>query len=106
MTNCIPCLLLLAACATSPATEGEADQPSIAPSSCDLRTYRCYPARTGADQACDIACGYPSHCVDYTPGESVWCEIHPGQCMGHGFRCCDQRGNPIWDTHCVDGERP
>lgn len=93
----------LSACAQDLATsETETSEPLLA---CDIYRYACHPNSPGSDQICSNGCGYPSHCRDYSSGEYVWCEIHPGSCLG-GFRCCDLRGNPTWDTRCVEGDRP
>lgn len=94
-------ILSVAACAVDPAT-ATTDQSSM---SCDFHFYRCLPGHPGADTTCNIACGNPSHCQDYSPGEYVWCEIHPGQCR-FGFRCCDPEGNPAWDMYCTAGGEP
>ncbi|HEX8111563.1 MAG TPA: hypothetical protein VF516_27725 [Kofleriaceae bacterium] len=72
---------------------------------CELHMYRCYPGRAGADETCSLACGRPGHCQDYTPGEYIWCELHPSSCR-FGFRCCDPWGNPAWDMYCVPGLEP
>lgn len=72
---------------------------------CDHRRFTCDPLSPTAQQICDDACLFPSHCQDHSPGEYAFCAAHPDYFDRLG-RYCNARGNPDWDTVCVAGPRP
>ena len=72
---------------------------------CDHRRYFCRPNDGNAQQICDYACLFPSHCQEYRPGDYQWCAAHPDSFDRYG-RYCDQWGKPDWNTTCVAGPRP
>lgn len=100
-------LLLLAACAQDveldplpPLTSVDRQESSV----CDVRRYACDPYDPGSNFRCDIACGYPGHCLEYTSYEEDWCWGHPGAYLHGGY--CSPFGEPTWPTHCVGGLVP
>jgi hypothetical protein len=72
---------------------------------CDVVKYKCYPYDANSQVICNIACGNPYYCADYTTQEYRYCLRYPGTCMS-GFRCCDTLGNPTWPTACMAGYQP
>lgn len=106
--------LPLAACAEAlpPALPDAAPAPAAPPEPrpqgdafCDHRLYRCMPNHPSAQQLCDYACLFPSHCQDYRPGDYRYCALHPDSFDPY-YRYCDAWGNPSWETSCVAGPRP
>lgn len=110
--------LVLAACLDmpQPPPAANAAQPSTSASPpappqqqrdafCDHRRYYCRPNDGNAQQICDYACLFPSHCQEYSPGDYQYCATHPDS-FDRFHRYCDPWGNPDWNTYCVAGPRP
>lgn len=121
LIHSIPILIALGACTTIPDLTPDAPRPdplletpqsdtkpSEAPRHvdvCALGHHTCLPLDPASQAICDYACLLPSYCLDYYASDYAWCAAHPDT-FDHYYRYCDPRGNPTWETYCVEGQRP